>query len=150
MKLERVYTDQLISSFFPTILLWLLAYFTLFIHPESFNERIMVAATVLLVLTALLGSIKDEIPSTNDFKYINLWFLWYSTFIFSISIYHILLHQMENEAKRNKIFVNGQQVGVYEENVRTRKHSVNDTTKVIMLVSFVLFNILYFLLQTIL
>ena len=150
VKLDRVYTDQLISSFFPTILLWLLAYFTLFIHPESFNERIMVSATVLLVLTALLSSIKNEIPSTNDFKYITLWFLWYSTFIFSISIYHILLHQMAKEAKRHKILVNGKEVGVYEENVHNRKHSVNDTAKIIMLVSFVLFNILYFLLQTIL
>ena len=87
-----MYTDQLISTFFPTILLWMLAYFTIFIKPENFNERMMVSVTVLLVLAALLAPIRSEIPPTSYFKYIDLWFLWYSTYIFSISLFHIMFH----------------------------------------------------------
>ena len=112
VKLDRVYTDQLITCFFPTLMLWLLSYFTLFIHLDNFNERIMVATTVLLVLAALLGSIKHDIPSTSEFKYIDLWFLWYTSFIFVIALFHILRNQMANKIKENKIFVNGQKIGV--------------------------------------
>ena len=88
LKLERMYTDQVIETFFPTILLWTLAYFTLFIKSNDFNERIMVSVTVLLVLAALLAPIKNTIPSTSYFKFIDLWLLWYTIYIFSIAIFH--------------------------------------------------------------
>ena len=147
IRLGRIYTDQLIATFFPTILLWFLAYFTLFIHHENFNERIMVATTVLLVLAALLDSIKDAIPSTSEFKYIDLWFLWYTSFIFLIALFHILLHQMSHKIKKNKIFVNGKESGVHEEIVMSKKKTLNELTKILMMIAFVLFNTLYFLLQ---
>ena len=134
VKLDRVYTDKLISSFFPTLLLWFLAYFTLYIHHENFNERIMVAITVLLVLAALMGSIKNDIPSTSEFKYIDLWFLWYTSFIFGIALFHIFLHQ----------------IGAHEMYINSRKRSLNDIMKRVMLILFLSFNLIYFLLQTVL
>ena len=148
VNLERVYTDQLIAAFFPTILLWLLAYFTLFIDHDNFSERIMVATTVLLVLAALLDSIKDDIPSTSEFKYIDLWFLWYTSFIFVIALFHMLLHQMSNKIKKNKISINGQQIGIHEETTASRKKKLNDITKVLMMISFLSFNVVYFLFQS--
>ena len=150
VKLDRVYTDQLIAAFFPTILLWFLAYFTLFIHHENFNERIMVATTVLLVLAALLDSIKASIPSTAEFKFIDLWFLWYTSFIFVIALFHILLHQMSNKVKKNKVFVVGQSIGTHQESMTSKKITLNYVTKNVMMILFLLFNIVYFLNQDLL
>ena len=83
--------NQIINTIFPTCLLWLLAYSTLFINVQNFNNRFMGSVTSLLVLASLLGSIQSGLPKTSYFKYIDLWFLWYITNIFFIIISHIML-----------------------------------------------------------
>ena len=147
IALKRQYADQLIGSFFPTILLWLLAYFTLFIKVDDFNERIMVSITILLVLAALLTSIKHDIPSTAHFKFIDLWFLWYTTFIFSISLFHIFIHRISDDIVFNRIHVSNQKMELEKREKTTRKDTLNNKAKVLVLIPFILFNILYFLFQ---
>ena len=147
IKMDRMYTDQLIGTFFPTILLWFLAYFTIFIRVDDFNERIMVSVTILLVLAALLTSIKDRIPSTSYFKYIDLWFLWYTAFIFSITIFHIYLHEVPRNLKNNKIFIGGQTINVDQEEEKPRQDLMNDKAKRWVPIPFILFNVIYFILQ---
>jgi len=147
IRLERMYTDQLIGTFFPTILLWMLAYFTIFIKVEDFNERIMVSVTVLLVLAALLTSIKDRIPPTSYFKYIDLWFLWYTAYIFSITIFHIVLHEATTKIENNKVAIGTQIVMVGKQHEKSKKDVINDVAKVLILIPFILFNCIYFFIQ---
>ena len=147
IKFERMYTDQLISTFFPTILLWMLAYFTIFIKPENFNERMMVSVTVLLVLAALLAPIRSEIPPTSYFKYIDLWFLWYTAYIFSITIFHIILHEATTKIESNKVAIGTQIVKIGRQHEKSRKDVINDTAKVLILIPFILFNCIYFFIQ---
>ena len=91
IHMDRIYNDQMINTFIPTFLLWLLGYSTLFIGIEDFNDRFMGTVTSLLVLASLLSSINMSLPRTSYFKYIDLWFLWYLANIFIIIVYHILL-----------------------------------------------------------
>ena len=97
ISMRRLFMSQIISTIFPTCLLWLLGYFTLFIKVENFNNRFMGSVTSLLVLASLLGSINSGLPRTSYFKYIDLWFLWYITNIFLIIIYHILLDNIDDD-----------------------------------------------------
>jgi len=153
IKLERMYTDQLIETFFPTVLLCILAYFTIFIKPDDFSERIMVSVTVLLVLAALLTPIKGRIPPTSYYKYIDLWFLWYITYIFSITIFHITLYGSTTRIERKKVgpgMKNGmgtEIVTVGKQAEKSRQEVINDAAKIVLLLPFVLFNLIYFLLQ---
>ena len=146
IRMDRIYTDQIISTFFPTLLLWLLAYFTIYIKVDYFNERIMVSVTVLLVLAALLSSIKDRIPSTSYFKYIDLWFLWYTAYLFSITIYHILLHQAIDTGTKDRITLRCRRVKPEKYDEKSRKDMINDRAKVLLLLPFLLFNAIYFFL----
>ena len=91
IHMVRIYNDQMINTFIPTFLLWLLGYSTLFITIEDFNDRFMGTVTSLLVLASLLSSINMSLPRTSYFKYIDLWFLWYLANIFCIIVYHIML-----------------------------------------------------------
>ena len=91
IQMDRLYNDQIINTFFPTFLMWILGYSTLFINIDDFPDRFMGAVTSLLVLAALLSSINMSLPRTSYFKYIDLWFLWYLANIFSIIMYHIVL-----------------------------------------------------------
>ena len=90
IHMDRIYNDQMINTFIPTFLLWLLGYSTLFITIEDFNDRFMGTVTSLLVLASLLSSINMSLPRTSYFKYIDVWFLWYLFNIFLLIVYHIL------------------------------------------------------------
>jgi hypothetical protein len=147
IKLDRMYADQLIETFFPTILLWMLSYFTLFIKLDDFNERIMVSVTVLLVFAALLTPIKGKIPTTSYFKFIDLWFLWYITYMFSIILFHILLHGSSTMIERNRVSIGTKIVNVCKRDENPRKHMINEITQTLLLIPFILFNCIYFTLQ---
>ena len=106
IEFERLYVDQLTSTFFQTFMLWLLAYLTLFIPVRNLNERFMGSVTALLVLASLLGSLKDSLPKSNQTKCIDIWFLCYIINIFLIIIFHVILENLSSKSKKkvNRIF----------------------------------------------
>ena len=91
VSIKRNYSDQIISAFCPSILFWVLAYCTLFMDIDDISNRSRTAVTVLLVLISLLQTVKRDFPKTTYFKYIDLWFLWYTSNIFLITVFHVLL-----------------------------------------------------------
>ena len=149
--MKRNYMSQLISIFFPTWLLWLLAYLTLFINLSNFNNRFMGSVTFLLVLVALLGSLSNSLPRTTYFKYIDCWFFWYVTNNILIIMYHVFL---------NKVELTNEQVvpigNVQGDNTKNwfaliqplERAQVNQKAIMIFPVLTVLFNIVYFTLTT--
>ena len=103
IDLDRIFNNQITSSFIPTLLLWLLAYSTLFVGIEQFNVRFMGTVTSLLVLSSLLNSISKSLPTTSYFKYIDLWFLWYLANIFSMVLYHVFANNKESNKKADTL-----------------------------------------------
>ena len=103
IDLDRIFNNQITSSFIPTLLLWLLAYSTLFVGIEQFNVRFMGTVTSLLVLSSLLNSISKSLPTTSYFKYIDLWFLWYLANIFSMVLYHVFANRKESNKKADTL-----------------------------------------------
>ena len=147
--MKRNYTSQIISIFFPTWLLWLLAYLTLFINISNFNNRFMGSVTFLLVLVALLGSLGDSLPKTTYFKYIDCWFFWYVTNNVAIIAYHIFLAKMELNTGQTVV-----QDGVVGNDnwiawIRSLGvPQINPAAIIIFPVLTILFNIIYFVLTT--
>ena len=90
-KIDRLYGQPLMTTFFQSFLLWVLAYITLFINVDNFSDRFMGAVTALLVLAALLSSLGDHLPKTAYFKFVDLWFSWFILNIFSIILIHVLV-----------------------------------------------------------
>ena len=82
---------QILATFFPTFLLWLLTYATLYIDVDDFDNRFQGSVTAMLVLAALLNSITNSLPRTSYLKLIDLWFFWHTIAIFSVIMFHILL-----------------------------------------------------------
>ena len=84
------------TIFIPTMMLWVLSFLTLFIDVEDFTSRNRMAVVILLCMITLLGTaqIKENFPRTTEFKYIDLWFLWYLSSIFLINCHHLLVDNM--------------------------------------------------------
>ena len=94
ISIGRLYLIQLITTFFETFLLWMLAYLTLYFDIENFSDRVMASITSLVVMAALLASLKEHLPQTSYFKFIDLWFMWHIINIFLIFAYHVILNSI--------------------------------------------------------
>ena len=92
IEFKRQYQSHLISIFFETTILWFLAMLTLFINTDNFSERFMGTVTALLVLSTMLSSIRDDLPKSAEFKFIDLWFLYHIVLIFLVCVYHVLIN----------------------------------------------------------
>ena len=163
---HRNYMNQLLNTFFPSFLLWVLAYSTLLIKTDDFTDRIMVTVTSLLVLVSLLGSVSNDLPVTSYFKYIDLWFIYYVSGIFMLTVYHILLDMVdenpqgtEGNLKKEKLFrvspLNPKkQFSKDDANIKTldgarrKKDRINLIGLIIFPVLTTIFNLLYFLSTT--
>ena len=99
IKMRRDYKQHIVCIFLPTFLLWLLAYSSLLIQIDDFSDRFMGSVTALLVFTAFLGPIYDQLPETSYIKFIDIWVMWYMTNMFFICIFHIILDRLFNARK---------------------------------------------------
>ena len=98
IPMTRVSTNQFINTFFPTIILWMFGYSTLFIDPteNGFNHRFTGSGTALLVMATLINVVKSDLPKTAHIKLIDIWFLWHVVLVFVIIVYHITLDRIRN------------------------------------------------------
>ena len=90
----RNFTNQVLNTFIPTLILWLFGYSTLFIDMSDFSDRFIGAGTSLLVIATLFSSISEDLPKTAYMKLIDIWFLWHNISILVIIIYHILIDKL--------------------------------------------------------
>ena len=95
IHMERDFTNQVLNTFVPTLILWLLGYSTLFVSIPDFNERFMGALTSLLVIATLFSSISNGLPKTSYVKLIDIWFLWHNISILAIIFCHIILNKLK-------------------------------------------------------
>ena len=150
------------ATFFPTFLLWLLAYATLFIDIKDFDNRFQGSVTALLVLAALLNSITTSLPKTSYFKLIDLWFFWHTIGIFLMIMFHIILDKItKNYQKQYYIetarpVVNNQDGTADEEPAESKEdtlacltrrcvlNKINDIAIIILPILSLVFYLLYF------
>jgi hypothetical protein len=107
---NRLFTNQLLTTFVPTLILWLFGYSTLFIDIDDTTDRFMGAGTALLVLTTLLNAVTRDLPNTSYMKYVDVWFLWHLISTFAMIAYHICLGRLQKYGK----YVNDNQVSPAE------------------------------------
>ena len=148
IKLTRLYMQSLSTTFFQSFLLWLIAYFTLFINTPDFTDRFMGALTSLLVLAALLTSINSSLPQTAYFKHIDIWFFFFVMNISLIVFIHIfvdLFIQIENDYNVSPSMT---KIAFEKTSLKRKSTMINQFSKVIIVVLMFVFVILYFCIST--
>ena len=85
------------------MILSMLVNLTLFLDIEDFTNRNRISVTALLCLTTLFGSlsIREDFPKTTEFKYVDLWFLWYLSNTFLINCYHVFIDKLSRFSNMN-------------------------------------------------
>ena len=146
--MSRNFDDYMIMMFFPTLLLWFIAYITLFLKPADISNRSRICVTILLVLVSLIGSIKSDIPRTSYLKYIDIWFIWYISNIFFITCFHVFMEYLYATRNTGTIMVqphgsepNPSLTIVEEGKLRPR---IDQFVATLLFVVAIVFNIIYF------
>ena len=75
IKLQRKVVTELVTTYFPTILLLLITFTTMFFDKDLFGDTIAVNLTIMLVMTTIFTSKIEELPSTSDTKMIDIWLI---------------------------------------------------------------------------
>ena len=74
--MRRKVTSELMTTFFPTILLTTITFATTFFKPFFFEAALSVNLTTMLVMTTIFMSKMESLPPTSDIKMIDLWLVF--------------------------------------------------------------------------
>ena len=75
VKLKRKAKGEILTTYFPTILLTAIAFATSFFKPFFFEAALSVNLTTMLVLTTIFISKMEGLPPTSDIKMIDIWLI---------------------------------------------------------------------------
>ena len=68
LKLKRKVATELLTTYFPTLLLLLITFVTIFFDKDLFGDAIAVNLTIMLVMTTIFTSKIEELTPTSDMK----------------------------------------------------------------------------------
>ena len=72
-RMRRKVTTEMMTTYFPTILLMAITYATTFFKPIFFEASLTVNLTTMLVMTTIFISKMEGLPPTSDIKMIDIW-----------------------------------------------------------------------------
>ena len=75
MILKRKVTSELMTTYFPTLLLTAITFATTFFKPFFFEAALSVNLTTMLVMTTIFISKMEGLPPTFDIKMIDIWLI---------------------------------------------------------------------------
>merc|ERR1712213_296929 len=75
MVLKRKVTSELMTTYFPTLLLTAITFATTFFKPFFFEAALSVNLTTMLVMTTIFISKMEGLPPTSDIKMIDIWLI---------------------------------------------------------------------------
>ena len=71
--MKRKITSEMMTTYFPTILLTAITFATTFFKPFFFEAALSVNLTTMLVMTTIFISKMEGLPPTSDIKMIDIW-----------------------------------------------------------------------------
>merc|ERR1712004_920284 len=75
MGLKRKIMSELMTTYFPTLLLTAITFATTFFKPFFFEAALSVNLTTMLVMTTIFMSKMESLPPTSDIKMIDIWLI---------------------------------------------------------------------------
>ena len=73
--MKRKITTEMMTTYFPSILLTMITFATTFFKPFFFEAALSVNLTTMLVMTTIFISKMESLPPTSDIKMIDIWLI---------------------------------------------------------------------------
>ena len=75
LTMKRKITSEMMTTYFPSLLLMLITFTTTFFKPFFFEAALSVNLTTMLVMTTIFISKMEGLPPTSDTKMIDYWLI---------------------------------------------------------------------------
>ena len=75
LVMKRKITSEMMTTYFPTLLLTAITFATTFFKPFFFEAALSVNLTTMLVMTTIFISKMESLPPTSDIKMIDIWLI---------------------------------------------------------------------------
>ena len=85
ITMKRKIMSEIMTTYFPSLLLMMITYATTFFKPFFFEAALSVNLTTMLVMTTIFISKMESLPPTSDIKMIDIWLVLCQ--IFWVNIY---------------------------------------------------------------
>ena len=73
---KRRLTNELLTSYLPTLILIVIGYCTTFFKPFFFEAALTVNLTTMLVMTTIFISVMEKLPPTSYVRMIDIWLIF--------------------------------------------------------------------------
>ena len=74
--MKRKITSEMMTTYFPTLLLTMITFATTFFKPFFFEAALSVNLTNMLVMTTIFTSMIEKLPLTSYVKMIDIWLIF--------------------------------------------------------------------------
>ena len=75
IRMKRKILSEMMTTYFPSLLLMMITYATTFFKPFFFEAALSVNLTTMLVMTTIFMSKMESLPPTSDIKMIDIWLI---------------------------------------------------------------------------
>ena len=76
IKMKRKIMSEMMTTYFPSLLLMMITYATTFFKPFFFEAALTVNLTIMLVMTTIFISVMEKLPLTSYPKMIDFWLIF--------------------------------------------------------------------------
>ena len=76
IRMRRKILSEMMTTYFPSLLLMMITYATTFIKPFFFEAALSVNLTTMLVMTTIFISVMEKLPLTSYPKMIDFWLIF--------------------------------------------------------------------------
>ena len=102
IKMKRKITSEMMTTYFPSLLLMMITYATTFFKPFFFEAALSVNLTTMLVMTTIFISKMEGLPPTSDIKMIDIWLILCQLVPFAQVVLLTAMEYLREEEKQYK------------------------------------------------
>ena len=102
IRLRRKIMSEMMTTYFPTILLLMITFATTFFKPFFFEAALSVNLTTMLVMTTIFISKMESLPPTSDIKMIDIWLIFCQLVPFAQVVLLTAIEYLREEEKEKR------------------------------------------------
>ena len=102
IRMRRKILSEMMTTYFPSLLLMMITYATTFFKPFFFEAALSVNLTTMLVMTTIFISKMESLPSTSDIKMIDSWLILCQLVPFAEVVLLTAIEYLRDEGEEEK------------------------------------------------
>ncbi len=101
LNLSRKLNYHVVQSYIPSAVFLTVSWLAFFVPPESVAERLAVAMTIMLTLTTMFASERQNVPRVSYITYLDVWMLTCIVFVFlELAAFTLVLHLIRTKREK--------------------------------------------------